>query len=109
MEIKIIYSKKQLEAAVDFIAIHNESFHGQHDYIRSRIVESMEDTALAPGEWITGTMGYVLWGDREDEDLDSDENVIRYSISVDPALSLEAWDLDDMKEYSVSDIKENEI
>jgi hypothetical protein len=109
MEIKIIYSKKQLDAAVDFIGDHNENFRGQYDYIRDRIVESMEETALAPGEWITGTMGYVLWGDREDEGLDSDENVIRYSISVDPALALEAWDLDDMVEYSVSDIeKENE-
>ena len=103
MEVKIIESKKQWDAAVDFIAQYNENFIDKHDYIRERIINSMETTALAPGEWITGTMGYVLWGDRMDENLDSDENVIRFDISVDPALALTAWDLDDMIEYDVSD------
>ena len=62
MEVTVIYSKIQLDAAVDFIAKHNPSFLGQHDVIRNGIIQNMTQMALDPGEWITSTMGYVLWG-----------------------------------------------
>lgn len=102
MEVTVSYSKIQLDAAVEFIAKHNQSFLGQHDLIREQMIHSMHQMALTPGEWITGTMGYVLWGDRSDEGIDSDENAIRYDIYVDPALSQSSWDLDDIVEEVVS-------
>jgi hypothetical protein len=103
MEVRVIYSKKQLEAAVKFIAKYNENFLGQTEYIRKHIVEHMRLVALEPAQWLAGTMGYVLWGDREDEGIDSDENSIRFDISVDPALAINAWNLDDMVENIVTD------
>ena len=101
MEVKITYSKPQLEAAVKFIARNNPHFQGQKDYIRDQILEHMRRIALQPGEWLAGTMGYVLWGDREDEGLDSDENSIRFEISVDPSLGYDI-DSEDYQEEMVS-------
>lgn len=86
IQVRMSYVVQQLEAAVDFIATHNPNFLGQHDYIRNSILEHMRGIASQPDEWLSGTMGYVLWGDREDEGVDSDVNSIRFEISVDPAL-----------------------
>lgn len=101
MEVKITYSKPQLEAAVKFIARNNSHFQGQTDYIRNSILEHMRKLALQPDEWLSGTMGYVLWGDREDEGIDSDENSIRFEISVDPSLGYDI-DSEDYAEENVS-------
>lgn len=86
MEVKVSYSKPQLEAAVKHIARYNEHFQGQKDYIRNSILEHMRQIALNPDSWMGGTMGYTLMGDREDEGLDSDTNRIHFEILVDPAL-----------------------
>lgn len=85
-EVKYSYSKPQLEAAVKFIARHNQHFLGQTDYIRKSIIENMERIAMTPEDWLSGGMGYTLWGDREDEGINSDYNSITFQISVDPDL-----------------------
>lgn len=86
MEIKISYSKIQLQRAIDFIAEHNDTFYGQVDYIRSSILESIERMAKDPNCTYLGTMGFTLIADREMEDLDNEENIVRIEILVDPAL-----------------------
>lgn len=86
MEVKIIYSKPQLEAAVRFIARNNESFRGQKDFIRDEILKHMKQIAADPEAWNGGTMGYHLMGDRTDEGIDNDENTILFDILVDPNL-----------------------
>ena len=42
-----------------------------------------------------GTMGFTLIADREDEGLESDENIVRVDILVDPALGDDDMFLDD--------------
>lgn len=101
MEVKVSYSKAQLDEAVEFIATHNVSFLGQHDYIRNQILSHMKDIAKDPDSYLSGTMGYTLWGDREFEGIDSDTNSIRFEISVDPALSMDTWAEDDCIEETV--------
>jgi hypothetical protein len=91
MEVKITYSSIQLEATVKFIAKNNEHFLGKNKYIREEILNHMKRIALSPHEWLGGTMGYTLWGDRENEGFDCDENTIRFDISVDPALGLSEY------------------
>jgi hypothetical protein len=103
MNVRIIYSAKQLDATVKYIAKYNSNFKGQHAFIRQSLLNDMKEIALAPLEWTRGTMGYMISGDREDEGIDSDENIIRFDILVDPALALDAWDLDDMVEEVVSE------
>jgi hypothetical protein len=92
MEVKIIYSKPQLEAAVRFIARNNEHFRGQKDFIRDEILKHMKQIAADPESWSGGTMGYHLLGDRTDEGIDNDENSIMFDILVDPNLG---YDLDE--------------
>lgn len=86
MEVKISYSKAQLEEAVRFISRNNEHFQGKIDYIRNTILDNMKEIAADPERWMGGTMGYTLVGDREDEGIDSDENIITFEILVDPNL-----------------------
>lgn len=89
MEVKIIYSKEQLESAVDFISENNNYFLGQKEYIRDSILKNMKRIAADPEQFITGTMGYVLWGDREFEGMDCDENTIHFDITVKPNLGVD--------------------
>src|SRR5258708_5192934 len=98
MDVKLIYSKPQLEAAVNFIAKHNQHFLGQKDYIRSSILEDMRRVASDPEQWMSGTMGYLLMGDRTDEGIDSDDNSIHFDISVDPALGYDTQSEDYVEE-----------
>lgn len=86
MDVKIIYSKEQLEATVEFISTHNSHFLGKKAYIRESILKSMRRIAKDPEQWVSGTMGYMLWGDREFEGMDSDENIIHFDIAVNPSL-----------------------
>jgi hypothetical protein len=95
MEIKISYSKIQLERAIEFIAEHNDSFYGQVDYIRQSILESIEQLAKDPQATYLGTMGFTLIADREIENLDCDENIVRIDILVDPALGDDDMFLDE--------------
>lgn len=101
MEVIVTYSKVQLEEAVNFIATHNDAFLGKHDYIRDQILSHMRDIARDPEGFLSGTMGYVLWGDREFEGIDGDTNRIRFDISVDPALSMDAWEEENCVEETV--------
>lgn len=89
MEVRITYSKEQLDAAVEFISTHNSYFLGKKDYIRESILKSMRRIAKDPEQWINGTMGYVLWGEREFEGMNNDENTVHFDISVNPALDCE--------------------
>lgn len=98
MEVKIIYCKPQLEAAVDWIAKYNPHFLGQKDYIRKAILDDMKQIALDPEQYLAGTMGYTLWGDRSDEGIDSDENLIDFAISIDPSLGLDLFPEDFIEE-----------
>ncbi len=86
MEVRISYSKPQLEEAVKFIARNNEHFQGQTDYIRDCILDNMKEIAADPESWMGSTMGYTLIGDRTDEGIDSDINSIRFEILIDPNL-----------------------
>lgn len=95
MEIKISYSKIQLERAIEFIADHNDSFYGQVDFIRTSILESIERLAKDPRATYLGTMGFTLIADRELENLDCDDNTVRIEILVDPALGDDDMYLDD--------------
>jgi hypothetical protein len=89
MEVKFTYNKQQLELAVKFIARNNSHFQGQTDYIRNSIMEHMREIASKPGRWMGGTMGYLLLADREDEGMDSDSNLCRFDIHVDPAIGMD--------------------
>lgn len=101
MEVKVTYSKQQLDEAVDFIATHNPSFLGQHSFIRDEILDHMRKMARDPEGWLGATMGYTLWGDRTFEGVDSDENTIHFEITVDPAVGRD-YEEDDIAEEIVN-------
>jgi hypothetical protein len=101
MEVRISYSKPQLDEAVRFIARNNAHFQGQTDYIRNSILDHMKEIAADPEQWMGSTMGYTLIGDREDEGIDSDENSIRFEILVDPNLGSDI-DADDWVEETIN-------
>lgn len=88
MEVKVSYSKPQLETAVKFIARNNAHFLGQTDYIRDKIVKHMKRIALDPEAQMSGTMGYMLISDKEFEGFDCDQNTCFLEIWVDPSLGL---------------------
>lgn len=103
MEIRISYSQTQLEKAVNFISRHNEVFKGKKTEIRETILEYMEKMAKDPNMTFIGTMGFTLIGDREFEDMDNDDNLIRIEISVDPALGDDDQFADgDYQEYTIN-------
>ena len=86
MEISLVYSKAEMDAAVIFIATKNPSFLGMHNYIRGQILRSMREIAIDPERWMGDTMGYTLFADKEYEGMNSDSSSVRFEISVDPAL-----------------------
>ena len=99
MKVRISYSQIQLENAIDFISKNNQSFLNKDeeisDAIKEHIVKLAEDSTLNSIE----IMGFILIADREFESLDSDENVCRVQIYVDPALHL----ISEMDESDVQD------
>jgi hypothetical protein len=97
MEVKITYSKTQLELAVKHIARNNNHFQGKKDYIRDSILDHMERIACNPDSWMGSSMGYYLIGDREDEGIDCDENRIHFELWIDPSLGYDI-DIDDYAE-----------
>lgn len=105
MEVQINYSQTELDKAVEFISKHNPTFYGQDDTIRATILDCMKEVALNPKSWIMGTMGFMLIGDREDEGIDSDNNIIHYEILVNPAMGKER----NFINYTVSDDETFEI
>lgn len=89
MRVKIHYSKRQLEEAVNYVAKHNTSFLDQYEKIKNVILTYMREMALEARYRNTryvGTMGFLILADREYEGLDSDENSINFEILVDPAV-----------------------
>jgi len=88
MDIRISYSQSQLDNAVDFISRNHPSFTDKDEEILDTIKEYMIKLAQDPECTHLSTMGFTLIPDREFEGMDSDENVCRVEISVDPALHL---------------------
>lgn len=102
MEIRISYSQIQLDSAVEFISNNNQSFLGKNEDIRNTIQETMISLARDPEAIHLGTMGFTLVADREFEGIDSDENVCRIEILVDPSLSL-IDEIDEIDEIDFQD------
>jgi hypothetical protein len=88
LDIVIFYDEVQLEKTVEFIATHNPSFIGQQEYIRTAILQSMDDlVSKYPGTQWLSTMGYYVWATiDEEEGIDSDQNLITIEFMVDPAV-----------------------
>jgi len=99
MEIRISYSQLQLNNAVEFISNNNQSFLGKDEEIRNTIHETMISLAQDAEVMHLGTMGFTLIADREFEGIDSDENVCRIEILVDPSLHL----IDELDENDFQD------
>lgn len=97
MEVKLVYCKEQLEAAVKFIARNNAYFLGQTDYIKTAIMLRMRDVALNPDRDMVGTMGFEVHVEyRVWEGIDSDRNCCYVRILVDPSVG----------NYSTEDVSE---
>ena len=109
MEVKYNYSKVQLDAAVQFIGDHNEYFIGQYDYVRKSMLNSMQDLAEQfPDCYYRGTMGYIIMGEVvSEESMDEDDNVVLFSILVDPAVTRDKWEEDDST-YVIIEVDPNE-
>ena len=97
MKVTLTYSKTELKRAVEFISTHNENFLGEDLEIKEAIFCAMHKMARDPDCTYIGTMGFMVVADREIEDMDSDENVCRVEILVDPALGDNVrWDDGDL-------------
>jgi hypothetical protein len=88
MEVKVHYSKTQMEATINFIAEHNTSFLGRHDYIRKSIENHIHELAVRfPHMHGVGTMGYFITVSHgHEEGIDNDDNMILLRFEVDPAV-----------------------
>jgi len=92
MFVTVIYSKGQLEAAVNFIAekcYDNLPYKGKKDYIRNSINSSINElVARFPNLTSISTMGYVVIGSVDAiEGIDNDANELMVEIMVDPDLA----------------------
>lgn len=90
LKIKVIYSKQELQATINFISENNKYFHGQKDFIEDSILESIKSLIedFPEGDLNTGTMGYIVSGEvLEEESMNNDENVLYINFLVDPGLS----------------------
>lgn len=90
MKIKYLYSKRELDATVKFISLHNPSFTGQDELIKNSILSIIFDLnkKFPDGYW-SGTMGFIVKAEiMSQESMDEDENAVYYSFLVDPALGL---------------------
>lgn len=103
MEIRISYSQMQLDSAVQFISDNNQAFLGKDEEILSAIKEGMISLAKDVNSQFYGTMGFNLIADRDFEGLDSDENVCRVEICVDPSIHLiNELDEDDFQDQIIN-------
>jgi hypothetical protein len=100
MFVTVIYSKEQLEAAVNFIAKNNRAFKGKKDYIRKSINSSINElVAKFPDLNSISTMGYTIMGSAEAiEGIDHDVNELLVEIMVDPGLALD-WESEEEVRY----------
>lgn len=88
MEVTVVYSKTQLEKAVQFIGHHNRHFIGQFDTIRGFILRTIQEmTQRFPNAGWLSTAGYTVVADVSSvEGMDNDENKVYYEIWVDPSI-----------------------
>lgn len=93
MDVSVVYSKEQLEAAVQFIAKNNPAFRGRADYIRTHIKKAIFEIAEKfPHLLSLSTMGYTIIASVEEEEgIDHDQNVMLIEILVDPGLGTD-WE-----------------
>lgn len=93
MEVKVRYSKAQLEETCKFLAEHNEAFKGRPDAIRASILQDIGEIANKfPHMKGIGTMGYSI--DvyvEEEEGIDHDENILDLEIWVNPAVGKDEY------------------
>lgn len=89
MKVKYVYSKVNLDATVKFISTHNKWFIGKPDYVRQSIINGMQQLAEQfPNCYYSGTMGYLISGSVDSEEsMDKDENIVTFSLSVDPSVT----------------------
>lgn len=90
MKIKVIYSKQELQATINFISENNQYFIGQKDFIKDSILESINSLVddFPDGDLNTGTMGYFVSGEiLEEESMNNDENVLYINFLVNPGLA----------------------
>lgn len=89
MQVKLIYSPRQLEKAISFLSTNHYADYGPK-YIRESIWSNIVDMVKQfPHLQRVSTMGYTLIADSTEESLDEDENEIFIEISVDPAIDEE--------------------
>lgn len=93
MQVTLIYSKVQLEAAARFVSENNYAFLGRIDYIRKHILTNIREMAdKFPNLLSIGVMGYTIIGSVEEmEGIDYDRNLMLIEILVDPGLG-EDWE-----------------
>lgn len=93
--IKVLYSKCQLEQAIDFISKNNRSLLNRNPtYIKNTIMNCMRSLATEPYSLYTGTMGFYLIANKEYESMDADESYCMIDIFVNPSLGQDADDSD---------------
>ena len=109
MQVKFTYSQIQLNAVVEFIGKNNSSFLNQFDHIRRNIISNMHELANKfPDCYFIGTMGYLISGDvLSEEDMDSDNNIVMFDITVDPSVSQDKWSDDDVRYEIITVLKED--
>lgn len=94
MKLEINYSKVQLEEAVKYISKYNPSFMGADDYVRKSILKNIKEMACS-GSTVTASMGWIIIADEISESIESDTNIVGFTISVDPAIGIALYDEDD--------------
>jgi hypothetical protein len=98
MEIILNYSQIQLEAAIEFISSNNLNFLEKDEEIKQTILDGMVYLTKDVDAQFYSTMGFTLVADREFESIDSDENVCRIEILIDPSMHLyDYMDEDDIQ------------
>jgi hypothetical protein len=88
MEVKLHYSKAQMDAAVKFIAENNPSYINQYEGIRSSIWNHINELVeMFPDMTGIATMGYWIEASIESvEGIDEEENILRLEIWVNPSI-----------------------
>ena len=88
MRVKILYSKSELDATVQFISTYNKHFIGQSSTVKQALLNEIDSlVSRFPDPPFIGTMGFMLEGDVLDiESPDCDENVMFVNFYVNPRL-----------------------
>lgn len=94
MEVKVSYSKIQLENAVEYIATKNVHFLGQRDTIRGTILKYIKEIVIStdPEYITTGTMGFLIIVNKVFESFDNDQNTAEVEIWIDPSLCVDNFE-----------------